>query len=320
MAGTALTVISVGGCCMSQGNVREIGAAELSAHGVRAVGARSALVALERTPGPVILLSLHGASTELAIDTATAHPEHAVFAFVDAAGLSTKTADGPWMQTESGLVLAAPGVTHHVRCEGAWHVTAAYVPRAALGAFVAALPSVAWILSERRPLDRAMQAFIEQILDTDEQATSIERYAIEHLIVEMSGAILLDRVGAASGQRSPRAALRDRAVAVIAQQCGDPALNPASVAREVQSSLRQLQLVFAEAENSVAGEIRHQRARLAKSLLTDSRFDVLSIEQVSQRAGFHSPMSLRRALDEDYGTTPRALRAHRNEEHETAAR
>lgn len=320
MVGVVPTVISVGGCCMGQGNVREISTAELIAHGVRAVGARSPLHALERTPGPVILLSLHGTTTELAIDTTTAHPEHAVFAFVDAAGLSTKTPDGPWTQIEGGVVLAAPGVTHHVRCEGAWRVTAAYVPRAALGAFVAALPTVAWILTERRPLDRAMQAFIEQILDTDDPATSIERYAIEHLIVEMSGAILLDRVGAASGQRSPRAALRDRAVAVIAQQCGDPGLNPTLVAREVQSSLRQLQLVFAEAENSVAGEIRHQRARLAKSLLIDSRFDVLSIEQISQRAGFHSPMSLRRALDDDYGTTPRALRAHRSEERETAVR
>lgn len=79
----------------------------------------------------------------------------------------------------------------------------------------------------------------------------------------------------------------------------------------MRSSLRQLQLVFAEAENSVAGEIRHQRARLAKSLLLDSRFDSLSIEQISQRAGFPPPISLRRALEEEYGATPRALRAHR---------
>jgi transcriptional regulator GlxA family with amidase domain len=127
----------------------------------------------------------------------------------------------------------------------------------------------------------------------------------------MGGAILLDRIGAVSGHGSPHAVLRDRAIAVISQQCGDPSLAPTQVAREVQSSLRQLQLVFAEADNSVAGEIRRQRARLARSLLIDSRFDVLSIEQVAQRSGFQSPMSLRRALDEAYKTTPRALRAQR---------
>ena len=103
----------------------------------------------------------------------------------------------------------------------------------------------------------------------------------------------------------------ERAIAVIAQQCGDPRLNPSRVAHEVQSSLRQLQLVFSEPGNSVAGEIRRQRARLAHSLLVDSRYDVLSIDQIAQRAGFNSPMSLRRALDEAYETTPRALRAAR---------
>lgn len=318
-------VIGVGGCWVSAGNVRAIGSAELSRHGVRAIDDRTILRATKRTPGPVILLSMQGTTAELAIDTVSAHPDHAVFGFVDATGLATKEENGPWMPIGSGLVVAPPGIAQHVRCAGSWHITAAYVPRAALGAFVSALPASARILEERRPLDRAMQAFVEQVLAIDDEATAIERYAMEHLIVEMSGAILLDRVDTASAPRSPHAALRDRAIAVIAQQCGDPALNPALVAREVQSSLRQLQLVFAEVENSVAGEIRHQRARLAKSLLTDSRFDVLSIEQISQRAGFHSPISLRRALEEDYGATPRALRAHRDveqrpEERETADR
>lgn len=310
---------------MNPGVVRAIGSADLASHGVRAVDRGTALRATERTPGPVILLSMRGEATELAIDTVAAHPDHAVFAFVETAGLAAKERNGPWMPIASGLVVAPPGIVHSVRCAGSWHITAAYVPRAALGSFVAALPDTVRILAERRPLDRAMQAFVEQVLAVDDDATAIERYAMEHLIVEMSGAILLDRVDTASGQRSPHAALRDRAVAVIAQQCGDPALNPTLVAREVQSSLRQLQLVFAEAGNSVAGEIRHRRARLAKSLLTDSRFDVLSIEQISQRSGFHSPISLRRALEEDYGTTPRALRAHRGvekrpDERETADR
>jgi transcriptional regulator GlxA family with amidase domain len=156
-----------------------------------------------------------------------------------------------------------------------------------------------------------MQRFIGSLLDGESRASAIEQYAIEQLVMEMSGAVLLDRIGAVTGQGSPHAVLRERAIAVIAQQCGDPGLNPSRVAHEVQSSLRQLQLVFSESGNSVAGEIRRQRARLAHSLLVDSRFDVLSIDQIAQRAGFNSPMSLRRALDEAYETTPRALRAAR---------
>ena len=294
---------------MDQGIVREIDSSGLLSHGIRVLDERLPVRAKERTPGPVLLLTMRGRSTEFSIDTASARPDHAVFAFFDALAASTRRRDGRWMTVDSGVVLAPPGVTRTLRCEGAWRITAAFVPRTALAAFVAVLPTSARILPERRPLDRAMQAFIEQVLATDDQATPIERYAIEQLILEMSGAILLDRLGTDSNRHSPHRVLRERAVAVIARECGDPALSPSLVAREVQSSLRQLQLVFAEAENSVAGEIRRQRAHLARSYLVDSRFDSLSIEQIAQRSGFHSPMSLRRALDEGYGTTPRALRA-----------
>ena len=298
---------------MDSGVVREIGSTELLSHGIDAVDERVPLRAKERTPGRVVLLTMRGRSTEFAIDTASAHPHNAVFAFFDAPVASVRRLDGRWTAVDGGVVLAPLGVARTLRCDGAWRITAALVPRAALAAFVAVLPTSARILPERRPLDRAMQAFIEQVLAVEDRATTIEQYAIEQLILEMSGAILLDRLGTDASRHSPHRVLRERAIAVIARECGDPALSPSLVAREVQASLRQLQLVFAEADMSVAGAIRRQRAHLARSYLLDSRFDSLSIEQIAQRAGFHSPMSLRRALDEGYGTTPRALRALRHD-------
>lgn len=299
------------GWFVDHGIVRQIGPQELIDHGIRPVGDRFSLRARERTPGSITLLTLRGLSSEVAINTVAAHPEHAVFAFIEAEAMWSRMPDEPWLEIETGMVIAPPGISRGLRCQGAWRATVAFVPRAAMASFVSSLPGDAQIFPDRRLLDRAMQDFVEGLLDADERATAIERYAVEQLIVEMGGAILLDRVGAVSGHGSPRAVLRDRAIAVISQQCGDPGLTPTQVAREVQSSLRQLQLVFAEADNSVAGEIRRQRARLARSLLVDSRYDVLSIEQIAQRAGFQSPMSLRRALDEAYKTTPRALRAQR---------
>ncbi|WP_350353274.1 helix-turn-helix domain-containing protein [Microbacterium sp. A8/3-1] len=293
---------------MELGGVRAISPRGLAEHGIHYLAGRAALSVRERTPGTVILLALRGTSTEFSIDTTAA----AVLAFVKAEALWSRNQGEPWLQIGSGLVIAAPGIVRTLRCQGSWRAAITFVPREAMASFVPALPPDMQIFPDRRLLDRAMQTFIEGLLSGDERATAIERYALEQLIVEMSGAILLDRVGAAPGLGSPRAVLRDRAMAVIAQQCGDPSLTPSQVAREVQSSLRQLQLVFAEAENSVADEIRRQRARLARTLLGDSRYDVLSIEQVAKRAGFQSPMSLRRALAEAYKTTPRALRAQRH--------
>ncbi|MFJ2550871.1 helix-turn-helix domain-containing protein [Microbacterium sp. NPDC087591] len=296
---------------MDHSDARLIDDSELSRHGIRRIGDRPGLRSRERTSGGVLLLGINGSTAELHVDTAAAYPEHSVFAFVEAQALWSKLGDEPWVETEGGLVIAPQGLTRRLRWSGPWRFIAALVPRSAIASFVPALPPEVSTYPDRRLLDSSMQRFIGSLLDVENRASAIEQYAIEQLVMEMSGAVLLDRIGATKGQGSPHTVLRERAIAVIAQQCGDPSLTPSRVAHEVQSSLRQLQLVFSESGNSVAGEIRRQRARLAHSLLVDSRFDVLSIEQIAQRAGFNSPMSLRRALDEAYETTPRALRAAR---------
>lgn len=290
---------------------RSIDDQELSMHGVRRIGDRPGLRSRVRTSGGVRLLGLAGGTSELSIDTVSVYPEYSVFAFVEAQALWSRLDGEPWVETEGGLVIAPHGITRRLRWAGAWRVTAALVPRAAIASFTQSVAPDAKVYPERRLLDASMQRFVAGLLEADSQASAIEQYAIEQLVMEMSGAVLLDRVGAVTGQGTPHEVLRGRATAVIAQQCGDPGLNPTQVAREVQSSLRQLQLVFAESGGSVAGEIRRQRARLAHSLLMDSRYDVLSIDQIAQRSGFHSPMSLRRALDEAYACTPRALRSAR---------
>lgn len=284
---------------------------ELSLHGIRRVGDHPGLRSRVRSSRGVLLLGMGGATSELTVDTVSAYPDHSVFAFLEAQALWSRVDGEPWVETESGLVIAPHGITRRLRAAGVWRCVAALVPRSAIASFVPSLPPDASVYPERRLLDASLQRFIAGLLDTDAHASAIEQYAIEQLVMEMSGALVLDRVGGVTGQGTPHEVLRERAIAVIAQQCGDPSLNPARVAREVQSSLRQLQLVFSEVSNSVAGEIRRQRARLAHSLLMDSRYDVLSIDQIAQRAGFQSPMSLRRALDESYSATPRALRSAR---------
>ncbi len=202
-------------------------------------------------------------------------------------------------------VSSSPHTASHAGCggQGKWSFVAALVPRSAIASFVPSLPSDASVFADRRLLDTSMQQFVGCLLDTDDNASAIEQYAIEQLVMEMCGAVLLDRVGGVSAQGSPHAVLRERAIAVISQQCGDPSLKP--VARRARGAVvvRQLQLVFSESGNSVAAEIRRQRARLAHSLLVDSRYDVLSIDQIAQRAGF--PLS-----DEHAQGTRRGLSGH----------
>jgi AraC-like DNA-binding protein len=235
--------------------------------------------------------------------------------------------EGDKQAAAAGSVVISPsGVPNLVHAAGSWATTSVQVDGAAVESLVPRLPERIAVFPERTALQRGVHAFAAQIARGGLQPTALERYATEQLLTEMVGSLLLDRFGVAWSGGSPTAALRDRAIAVIAQSRADPDLNAEAVARAVQSSLRRVQVAFAEVGTSISAEIRRQRARLAKSLLTNSRYDVLSIEQVAAQSGFGTTMSLRRALTDQYGLGPSELRATRgtggNEQfaHESGAR
>ncbi|WP_448809169.1 helix-turn-helix domain-containing protein [Agromyces bauzanensis] len=197
------------------------------------------------------------------------------------------------------------------RLAGSWAITALQVDSAAVETLVPRLPDRVEVFPERTALQRGVHAFAAEIAHTGTNPTALERYATEQLLTEMVGSLLLDRLGVGWSSGSPTAALRDRAIAVIAQSRADPELNAERVARAVQSSLRRVQAAFAEVGTSISAEIRRQRARLARSLLTNSRYDVLTIEQVAEQSGFGTTMSLRRALTDQFGVGPSEMRATR---------
>ncbi|GAA2097345.1 MULTISPECIES: helix-turn-helix domain-containing protein [Brevibacterium] len=209
------------------------------------------------------------------------------------------------------LLLVPPEASGSVRLLGSWELLVVGLPWEAMESFVPNLPRRPDLFTDTALLEDSMHAFAHEVLAAEKPATAIESYAVGQLLVEMGGAVLLNRLGGFRSAGSPQAVLRDRAMAIIAQQCTDVELTPALVAEEVQSSLRQVQAVFAEAGTTVAGEIRRQRARTARGLLIDSRFDVLSVEAIAERSGFGTTMSMRRALKDHYGTSPRELRKNR---------
>ncbi|MGJ3189262.1 helix-turn-helix domain-containing protein [Paenarthrobacter sp. FR1] len=186
------------------------------------------------------------------------------------------------------------------------------IQRAAAETFVPhALDSVT-VTPTRSRLDLAAAAFVVAIMEQPPTpGSAIESYATEQILLELTGSLLLDHCGVSWNSTSVTSVLRDQAMAVIAQRCADRELNPEAVAKAVQSSLRRVQAAFAEVGNSIAAEIRRQRGRLARTLLTDARYDVLSVQQIAEQTGFGTTAALRRALDELYGCGPTDLRERR---------
>ena len=216
-----------------------------------------------------------------------------------------------WATSQGPLMIAPSGLPHRVRFIGPWRFDVVRIPREALLAYVPMLADEVSIFRELTVSERAMQAFLQQAISERELVSEQESRTVDRLLLDMAGTLVLGRQGGPEQTGTPRAVLRERALRDIAERRGDPQLSSQSVADEVGVSLRRLQSVFAEANSSVAGEIRRERARVARSMLQDARFDALGLSDLAAQVGFGSPASMRRALGDIYGLGPRELRVGR---------
>lgn len=269
----------------------------------------SSLEPVECIFGAVSLSALSGVLAE-GDDTAS---HQSVDIFFVRSGVIRNPQSGAIIEGAGAVVIVPGGQALQWPFVGETEATRIRIQRAAAETFVPhALDSVT-VTPVRSRLDDAAAAFAGAILDQPSVGGSaIESYATEQILLELTGSLLLDHCGVSWNSTSVTSVLRDQAMAVIAQRCADRELNPEAVARAVQSSLRRVQAAFAEAGNSIAAEIRRQRGRLARTLLTDARYDVLSIQQIAEQTGFGTTAALRRALDELYGCGPTDLRERRS--------
>jgi AraC-like DNA-binding protein len=264
-----------------------------------------------RTIGQSYVASLEGKPIELDLREEQDDTSHIDFIFFRSGGYSYLGSDG-WVNLDAQLIVAPKGLNRKVRLEGKWKILAVRLPREAVESFTPPPPNRIGSFKQLSILERAMYAFASSLISNPGEVSAVETYALEQLLFEMSGATLLDRMGGGWAQGAPHAVMLDRAKAVIAQQCSDPQLTPSLVAHEVKSSLRQLQKIFSDADTSLAVEIRARRAYTACALFRDARYDVLTVDQIAERSGFGTTMSMRRALADIYGLGPREMRHKRD--------
>lgn len=216
-----------------------------------------------------------------------------------------------WLRSTGPLLVAPSGLPHRVRFLGDWKFIVARIPRQALLPYVPMFVDVASVYSDLTISERAMQAFLAQSVASQDSVSEGDSRTVDRMVLEMAGTLVRGRQGKAPAAGTPRAALRDRALGVIADMHSDGRLTPEQIAGHCKVSLRHLQDVFAEAGSTVASEIRRERARVARSLLQDSSHDHHDVASLALMVGFGSASSLRRALDDLYGVGARELRVSR---------
>lgn len=283
---------------------------DLARTGVRGVSGDLGMEARVRAYGAVLVIGVSGTGSEFERRPVRPGLPTIDIIFVQKGEFAYLEGE-TWIASQGPLMVAPSGLPNRVRFNSDWQFVVARIPREMLLPFVPMLSDEVLIYEELSVPEKAMEAFLTQSVASEQEVSPGDSHTVDRMILEMAGTMLRSRKGDALQPGSPHAALRDRVSLEIAKHSGDVQLDPARLARDAGVSLRHLQAVFADADTSVAGEIRRERARIARSTLQDQRFDELSIEEVAGQSGFGSSVSMRRALDEIYRLSPRELRNRR---------
>jgi AraC-like DNA-binding protein len=98
----------------------------------------------------------------------------------------------------------------------------------------------------------------------------------------------------------------------IRDRCHEPGLNPGAVAEMHGISKRYLHYLCAHGSTTFGYELMHRRLEAAQRLLSDKRYDALSVSEVAARCGFLEPSHFARRFRKAFGLGPTEFRAARS--------
>lgn len=185
-------------------------------------------------------------------------------------------------------------------------VVLGWVPPSALAEFADVAPAAATLIDDSL-LVRGLASFVTSLVPSPLQPSSIARYAIERLLVEMAFAALLDQNSLRAPDRAP-ASLLERSQALLVAHRSESDYSTAHIARELHVSARQVQRAFAEVGTTPGDVLRRNRVDLAVELLQHPDYRPLSVDEIAAHAGFNNSLQLRRALQAEGMPSPSRLR------------
>jgi AraC-like DNA-binding protein len=194
------------------------------------------------------------------------------------------------------------------------HMFTLNIPLAGVGMEPATVGDMRGQSYDVTPFQEALVRSAAQLLlaGGDELTTSTSLVGVDRYLCALAGLLLRTAVTKPAGEPEQLESVRARTDAIIYEQAADPLLTPASIAAQLNISLRQLYRAFNRTE-SPAARIRRRRLERAAELLS-ARTPQPQVERVAQECGFASAEYFSRAFRREFGISPRAYRsAHREQ-------
>lgn len=162
------------------------------------------------------------------------------------------------------------------------------------------------VLREEAPETRLLLSFLDKAVQTLPELDAVSQATAARVTLELLACALRPEQGCASSSR--REALHARMCAYIERNLAESWLRPQTLAAASGVSLRTLQVVFAEREESAADYIRRRRLARCHADLSNP-LDGASVTDVAFRWGFVDAAHFSRVFKRRYGVSPREVRA-----------
>jgi AraC-like DNA-binding protein len=189
------------------------------------------------------------------------------------------------------------------------HLYTLNVPQAAIGIEPGSLAAMFDRTFELTPFQSQLlrSAVSLLLVGSEELNSSASLVGVDRYLASLTGLLLRTAVRKPEAELEHIASVRARTDAIIYEQAADPLLTPATVAAQLNISLRQLYRAF-NGTDSPAARIRSRRLERAAELLS-ARSAQPHVERVAQQCGFVSAEYFSRAFRREFGLSPRAYRA-----------
>jgi AraC-like DNA-binding protein len=149
------------------------------------------------------------------------------------------------------------------------------------------------------------------LVGSEELSSSASLIGVDRYLAALAALLLRTAVRRPGPEVAQAEQVRMRTDAIIYEQAADPNLTPATIAAQLNISLRQLYRAFNGTE-SPAARIRRRRLERAAEILA-ARSGPGHVEAVALECGFASAEYFSRAFRREFGLSPRAYRsAHRD--------
>ncbi len=170
------------------------------------------------------------------------------------------------------------------------------------------------LISRRLPGGEGMRSLLrvnlEHLISGHCRLQSTDLSRVEGVLLDLITSAMADELGAGSlvPPEMYRTALAMRIRAFIEQHLGDPWLSPSSIAEAHHISLRYLQRIFQQDDQTVTGWIRRRRLERCRRDLADPLLTAQPVHAVAAMWGFSHPQHFSRAFRADFGMSPQEYR------------